>query len=188
MIGQSEITDSFDSMRKTARTTLIETPDGASSEQRRLPRKNVLLSGVLINASGETGSDCIIRDMHSSGAAISLPKPLQVGSRVFLLDIANAAAHDARVAWSRADRSGLSFTRSYAMGLGLPPALRFMWRFLFEARLRQAERAIASGVEADLALGTEGITREYIHHMGRYASSDKRLLQLLQKATRLLDE
>ena len=172
-------------MRKTA---LTDTQDATSFEQRRLPRKNVLLSGVLINASGETGSGCIIRDKHSSGAAITLSKPLQVGSRVFLLDIANAAAHDARVAWSRPDRSGLSFTRNYVMGLGLPPALRFMWRFLFEARLRQAERAIASGVEADLALGTEGITREYIHHMGRYASSDKRLLQLLQRAISLLDE
>ena len=172
-------------MRKTA---LIDTPDATSFEQRRLPRKNVLLSGILINASGETGWDCIIRDMHSSGAAVSVSRPLQVGSRVFLLDIANAAAHDARVAWSRADRSGLSFTRNYAMGLGLPPALRFLWRFLFEARLRQAERAMASGIEADLALGMGGITREYIHQMSRYASSDKRLLQLLQRAINLLDE
>lgn len=172
-------------MRKAA---LIETPDGASFEQRRLPRKNVLLSGVLISASGETGSHCIIRDMHSSGAAISVSRPLQIGGRVFLLDTANAAAHDARVAWSRADRSGLSFTRNYVMGLGLPPALRFLWRFLLEARLQQAERAIASGVDADLACGTAGLTREYIHHMSRYASSDKRLLQLRQRAISLLDE
>jgi hypothetical protein len=175
-------------MRKTVRTTLIDTSDAGSFEQRRLPRKNVLFSGVLISASGETGCDCIIRDMHASGAAISLSRPLQVGSRVFLLDIANAAAHDARIAWTRADRSGLSFTRNYAMGLGLPPALRFLWRFLFEARLSQAERTIASGVDADLACGTAGLTREYIHQMSRYASSDKRLLQLLQRAITLLDD
>ncbi len=172
-------------MRKTA---LIDTPDSASFEQRRLPRKNVLLSGVLISASGETASECSIRDMHVSGAAINVSKPLQIGSRVFLLDVANAAAHDARVAWSRADRSGLSFTRNYVMGLGLPPALRFLWRYLVEARLRQAERAIASGVSADLALGTAGLTREFIYQMARYASSDKRLKQLLQKALALLDD
>jgi hypothetical protein len=172
-------------MRKTA---LIDTQDAASFEQRRLPRKNVLLSGMLISASGETATECIIRDMHVSGAAISVSKPLQIGGRVFLLDTANAAAHDGRVAWSRADRSGLSFTRNYVMGLGLPPALRFLWRFLFEARLRQAERAMATGVDADLAFGTAGITREYIHQMSRYASSDKRLLQLLQRAISLLDE
>lgn len=173
---------------RTRKTALIDTADAGSFEQRRLPRKNVLLSGVLISASGETAVECTIRDMHTSGAAINLSRPLQVGSRVFLLDTANAAAHDARVAWSRADRSGLSFTRNYVMGLGLPPALRFLWRFLCEARLRQAERAIASGVSADIALGTAGLTREHIHHMSRYASSDKRLLQLLQRAIRLLDE
>ena len=172
-------------MRKTA---LIDTPDSASFEQRRLPRKNVLLSGVLISASGETASECSIRDMHVSGAAINVSKPLQIGSRVFLLDVANAAAHDARVAWSRADRSGLSFTRNYVMGLGLPPALRFLWRYLVEARLRQSERAIASGVSAELALGTAGLTREFIYQMARYASSDKRLKQLLQKALAQLDE
>ena len=173
------------SMRKTA---LTATQDSASLEQRRLPRKNVLLSGVLTDATGETASECLIRDMHASGAAISLSRPLQVSARVFLLDTANAAAHDARVAWSRGDRSGLSFTRSYAMGLGLPPRLRFLWRLLFEARLQQAERAIASGVSAEPALGMAGLTREYMHQMVRYASSDKRLLQLLQRASRRLDE
>jgi PilZ domain len=172
-------------MRKPA---LIETPDSATFEQRRLPRKNVLLPGMLISASGESASDCVIRDMHSSGAAISVSKPLQVGSRLFLLDTANAAAHDSRVAWSRADRSGLSFTRNYVMGLGLPPALRFLWRFLFLARLQQAERAIASGISEDVALGTAGLTREFIHQMGRYASSDKHLMQLVQRAVRLLDD
>ena len=172
-------------MRKTV---LIETPDSGTFEQRRLPRKNVLLPGVLINASGETALECSIRDMHVSGAAVIVSKPLQVGSRVFLLDTANAAAHDARVAWTRTDRSGLSFTRNYVMGLGLPPALRFLWRYLVEARLRQAERAIASGIAADLALGTTGLTREFVHQMARYASSDKRLQQLLHRVLRLLDE
>ena len=148
----------------------------------------MLLSGVLVNATGETAWECVIRDMHASGAAISLSRPLQVGSRVFLLDTANAAAHDARVAWSRADRSGLSFTRSYAMGLGLPPAFKFLWRLLFEARLRQAERAIASGVSAEVACGTAGLSRECMHQMVRQASSDKKLPQLLQGPYSLLED
>lgn len=170
-------------MRKT---TLIETPDGSSFEQRRLPRKNVLLSGVLISANGETASECIIRDMHASGAAISVLKPLQVGSRVFLLDTANAAAHDARVAWSRADRSGLSFTRSYAMGMGLPPAFKFLWRLLFEAKLQQAERAVATGVSAEVALSAVGLSRERMHQMVRQAMPDKKIPQLLARFRRLL--
>jgi hypothetical protein len=170
-------------MRKT---TLIETPDGASFEQRRLPRKNVLLSGVLISANGETAWECIIRDMHASGAAVSVLRPLQVGSRVFLLDTANAAAHDARVAWSRADRSGLSFTRSYAMGMGLPPAFKFLWRLLFEAKLQQAERALATGVSAEVALSAVGLSRERMHQMVRQAMPDKKIPQLLARFRRLL--
>jgi hypothetical protein len=169
-------------MRKPA---LIETPEGASLEQRRLPRKNVLLSGVLTTANGEAAWDCIIRDIHASGAAISLLRPLHVGSRVLLLDTANAAAHDARVAWSRTDRSGLSFTRSYAMGLGLPPAFRFLWRLLFEAKLQQAERAVATGVSAEVALSAAGLSRERIHQIVRQAMPDKKIPQLLARVRRL---
>ena len=172
-------------MRKAS---LIETPDGASFEQRRLPRKNVLLSGILISASGERAMDCTIRDMHASGAAINLSKPLQVGSRVFLLDVANAAAHDARVAWSRAGRSGLSFTRSYAMGFGLPPAFKFLWRLLFEAKLQQAERAVAAGVSADVALSAAGLSRVRIHQFVRQAMPDKKIPQLMARVRRLLDD
>jgi len=172
-------------MRKTA---LIDTPEAASSEQRRLPRKNVLLSGMLTSANGETAWECVIRDMHVSGAAITLLRPLQVGSRVFLLDTANAAVHDARVAWSRADRSGLSFTRSYAMGLGLPPSLKFLWRLLFEAKLQQAERAVARGVAGEVALSATGLSRERIHQMVRQAMPDKKIPQLLTRVRRLLDD
>jgi len=172
-------------MRKTA---LTDSPDATSLEQRKLPRKNVLLSGVLVSATGETAWECIIRDMHASGAAVSALRPLQVGSRVLLLDIANAAAHDSRVAWSRANRSGLSFTRSYAMGLGLPPAFKFLWRMLFEAKLQQAERAVATGVSAEVALSAVGLSRERMHQMVRQAMPDKKLPQLLARARRLLED
>ena len=58
-------------MRKTVQ---IDTPDAASLEQRRLPRKNVLLSGVITDATGEAVSECTIRDIHAQGAAVSLIK------------------------------------------------------------------------------------------------------------------
>jgi hypothetical protein len=172
-------------MRRNAQSDVT---NAAPSEQRRLPRKNVLLSGVIADAKGEATSECIIRDMHAQGAAVSVLKPLQVGAHVLLLDTGNGTAHEARVAWSRANRSGLSFTRSYTMGLGLPPALKFLWRLLFEAKLRQAERAVASGVSAKLALGASGLTREFIHQVARRAMPDKKFPQLLRRARRLLEE
>jgi hypothetical protein len=165
-----------------------EAPVAASTEQRRLPRKSVLLSGVIADANGENASECVIRDMHAQGAAISALRPLQAGTHVFLLDPANGAAHEARVAWSRGGRAGLSFVRSYTMGLGLPPALRFFWRLLFEAKLQQAERAVAKGATGELALGAAGLTRELIHQIAKQAMPDKKLPPLLQRARRLLKE
>jgi hypothetical protein len=153
-----------------------------------MPRKHVLLHGVLADAQGEAASECIIRDIHARGAAISLERKLPIGAQVFLLDTGNGTAHAARVVWNRADRTGLSFVRSFAMGLGLPPRLKFLWRLLFGAKLRQTERALAAGISVELALGTVGLTRELIHQMARHAAPDERFRRLLLRAERLLDE
>ena len=158
-------------------------PDPA--EQRKLVRKNVLMSGVLCDANGEAASECTIHDMHTQGAAVSRGN-LTVNTRVYLIDVGNNNAHEARVAWSKDDRSGLQFTRSYTMGLGLPPALKFLFRLQFEAKLAQVRRAVAGGVAIRPALGSAGLTREYIHQVGRHAVGDERFLRLLLIAERLL--
>ena len=163
-------------------------PEPASSEQRRLPRKAVLLSGVLADLNGEKTSDCAIRDINARGAAIGHSQKLPIGAQVYLLDTGNRAAHLANVVWSNTDRSGLLFVQTYAMGPGLPPRLRFLWRLLLEAKLRQADRAVAMGISAELALGTVGLTREHVHQMARYAGADKRFQSLLLRAGRLLEE
>jgi hypothetical protein len=159
------------------------------SEQRRLARKGVLLDGALADIAGRGASRCTIVDIHRSGAAVTLKKAktLPTGASVFLLDIANRNAHEARVAWSRADRSGLSFVRSYAMDLGLPPRLNFLWRILFEAKLGQAQRAVAAGASGELALNSIGLTREHSRQMTRYAANDILFRNLLVAAERLRD-
>ncbi len=159
-------------------------PDPA--EQRKLVRKNVLLSGVLCDANGEAASECTVHDMHTQGAAVSRGN-LTVNTRVFLIDVASNNAHEARVAWSKDGRSGLQFTRSYTMGLGLPPNLKFLFRLQFEAKLAQVRRAVAGGVAIKLALGSAGMTREHIHQMARHAAGDERFLRLLLIAERLLN-
>ena len=170
-------------MRPNDETTAVES---ASREQRRLARKTVLLDAVIADASGETAVECIIRDIHAQGAAVSLTKKLPIGAQVFLLDAGNAIAHDCRVAWSRGTRSGLSFVRSYAMGLGLPPKLKFLWRLFFAVKLGQVERAIAAEVPIELALNTAGLTRERIRQIARHAAGDARFRRLLERANRLL--
>jgi hypothetical protein len=162
-------------------------PDPTSSEQRRLPRKTALLNGVLSDLTGETASDCTIQDINARGAAIGIRGKLPIGAQVYLLD-GNGAAHLSRVVWSNADRSGLLFVQSYAMGFGLPPRMRFLWRLLLEGKLRQVDRAVAMGIDAELALSTVGLTREYVHQLAQFAGADKRFQRLLLRAGRLLEE
>jgi hypothetical protein len=170
-------------MNRNETTTTLER---AAREQRRLARKTVLLDAVLAESYGETAVECTVRDIHAQGAAISLTKKLPIGAHVFLLDVGNAIAHECRVAWSRSDRTGLQFVRSYAMGLGLPPKLKFLWRLLFAVKLRQVERAIGAEVPIELALNTAGLTRERIRQMARHAAGDAQFRRLLERAARLL--
>ena len=161
--------------------------DPPSPDQRWLLRKDALLDGVLADADGEAASECIIRNIHVLGASVSLERTLPISAHVVLLDTSNEAAHVARVIWSKADRAGLSFIRSYAMGPGLPHTMGFVWRLLFEAKLRQVERAVAAGVSRESAVGTIGLTKQYIRQMAPHAASDERFQRLLLSAERLPD-
>lgn len=156
-------------------------------EQRRLPRKSVVLSGVIADLEGEQSWECTIHDINSGGAAIGVGGRLPVGAQLYLLDTQTPSAHLARVVWSNYTRSGLLLIQSYAMGLGLPPKMRFLWRLLLEAKLGQANRAVEKGISAELALGSVGLTREHVHQMARYASVDERFQSLLHRVERLLE-
>ena len=170
-------------MRKAA-----QTKDLNPSEQRSLPRKTVLFNGILVDVNGRESSDCVIRDINARGAAISLAKKLPTGAQTILLDTGNRTAHFARVVWSNAGRFGLLFVRTYPMNTALPPRLVFLWRLLLEANLRQAERAVAKGLPAELALTSIGLTREHIHQMDRYARNDRAVRLLLDRVGQLLDD
>jgi len=162
--------------------------DPPSPDQRWLLRKDTLLDGVLADADGAAASECIIRNIHVLGASLSLERTLSISAQVVLLDTGNEAAHVARVIWSSADRAGLSFIRSYAMGSGLPHRMRFVWRLLFEAKLRQVERAVAAGISRESAVSTIGLTKQYMRQMAPHAASDEQFQCLLLSAERLLDD
>ena len=172
-------------MRRIARKTA---PRSDPSDQRSLARKEVLFNGILVDIDGKQASDCIIRDINARGAAVSLAKTLPPGAQTILLDTGNRTAHFARVVWSNTARFELLFVRSYKMNSALPPRLVFLWRLLLEANLRQAERAVATGVPAELALTSIGVTREHILQTARYARTDTKLRQLLETAWCQLDE
>jgi len=156
------------------------------SERRRWPRKTVLINAIIADPDGENVSECTIRDVSAGGAQISLSSNLQKGQQIYLVDAGNRVAHLAKVMWTSADRAGLSFVRSYAINLGLPPHLKFLWRLLLEAKLRELDRIVASGVSIGLASRSVGLANEHLHQMARHASGDDKFSQLLFRAKRLL--
>jgi len=113
----------------------------------------VLLSGVVADVNGEKASDCIIQDMHAHGAQIGLSKKLPMGAQIYLLDTSNRTAYLASVAWNNSHRAGLSFVQSHAIGFALPPKLKFLWRLLLEAKLREVDRIVAKGIPLELVPG-----------------------------------
>jgi len=171
-------------MPRRARAAASSNP----SEQRNPLRKDVFLSGILVDVDGKGASDCTIRDIHPRGASIILGKPLRTGAQTILLDRGNRVAHFARVVWSSAGRSGLLFVRSYPMNKDLPTRLAFLWIFLLEANLLQAREAVATGVPAGTALASIGLTREHMHQIARCARRSRRVQHLLESARLLLGE
>ena len=171
-------------MRRPARAATISNP----SEQQRPPRKDVFFSGILVDVDGKASSDCVIRDINRRGASIALCKALPIGAQTILLDTGNRTAHFARVAWSNADRSGLLFVKSYPMSKGLPTRLSFLWLFVLEANLLQARQAVATGIPADVALASLGLTREQIHVIAGCARTSRRVQHLLESARRMMGE
>lgn len=161
---------------------------GVIPDRRTPSRKDAFLSGTIVDIDGKGSSDCVIRDISARGASVTLCKTLSPGAQTILLDRGNRVAHFARVVWSNAGRCGLSFVRTYPMSKGLPPRLAFLWRLLLEANLQQAQRAVATGVPADVALASVGLTREHAHQIARYARANRSVQQLLESARRLRAE
>ena len=170
-----------------SKTATAPAPDLSSWEERRkYQRKPTFLRAVIADARGENVRDCSVLDISDGGAQVDAPATYPVGTEVCLLDVGNQFAYFAKVAWSKEDRCGLSFTVKHGIGMGLPSHLSFLWRLLLEAKLRDVERDIGKGVPAALAFMTEDLTGVQLHFMAQRASGDPRFQDALRRASALL--
>ena len=159
--------------------------DSISVERRRLPRKRVLLNGVVADANGKNETDCTIRDLTARGAQVQLSKKLQRHADVYLVDTFNEVAHLATVAWVEGSGVGLSFVRSYSLESTLPPPLEFLARLLVEAKLRQVQGLIRRNVPVEEALRVIGLSEEYLERFGMHNVLEDRVGLLLHQAKQL---
>jgi hypothetical protein len=102
-------------------------PAPGGVEQRKAPRKKVLLTGKVIYGDGAQVFDCTIRDISATGARITLAQGRVIPEAVYLLDMGNRMAYQAQVVSQRAGGFGLRFAKTMKL-TEVPPELRYLKR------------------------------------------------------------
>jgi hypothetical protein len=169
-----------------SKTAPAPAADPQPHERRRLERKPTFLRAVIVEANAQNARNCLILDINAGGAQVSASITYPNGTEVYLLDVGNQIAHHAKLVWSKADRSGLSFLESHRIGMGLPLHLSFVWKLLLEAKLQDIERNIGSGISAGSAFMNAGLSRVDLDLMAQRAAGDAGFEEALNRARRLL--
>lgn len=105
----------------------------SSIEQRKAPRKKVLLTSKLVYGDGAHVLDCTIRDISTTGAFITLSQGRSIPNEVYLLDLANRIAYHANVVSERPTGYGIKFLKTYPLAQITAPELRYLKRIWMES-------------------------------------------------------
>lgn len=100
--------------------------DTANQNRRKTSRKRTLQRGKIVYGDGAFTMDCLIKDISSKGARITLEKGLSMPTHMYLIDMQGGIAYGAEVSYIRAPSFGLNFLRSYRLAELNDPALKFL--------------------------------------------------------------
>jgi hypothetical protein len=101
-------------------------------EQRKAPRKKVLLTGKIIHDGGTIVFDCTIRDISATGARITLNQARAMPESFYLLDMVNRVAYESVTISERAGGFGLKFKKTLRLSEVTAPELRYLKRLWLE--------------------------------------------------------
>jgi hypothetical protein len=101
-------------------------------EMRNIPRKRVLLGGVVAHDEGHYSFGCTIRDLTESSARITIPPRYLIPRELYLIRIKAGFAHRARVVWSGKKEAGLCLLGSLDLRVLGDPRFCFL-RQIWEA-------------------------------------------------------
>lgn len=107
-----------------------------AAERRPQRRTRVLLGGRITYFDGAQCFDCTIRDLTKAGARISLPRNQPIPSSVYLINMRDRTAHEAKVAWNNGKEVGLSFVKSYPLSEITDPKLSYLKQLWHERAMR----------------------------------------------------
>jgi len=99
-------------------------------DQRRAPRRRVLLSAIVVHSDFNITFRCGLRDISDEGARLKAPPGHLIPSDFLLIDVSRGQAYEARTAWRRYPFVGVSIRE--AMDLKDPHSrlgrrLRSLW-------------------------------------------------------------
>jgi hypothetical protein len=114
--------------RHTRPPPVVAPARGQCDEKRTGPRRRMLLPAILVFARGTYYFDCTIRDLSEGGARITVPRNAQFPSSLFLINVRDGLAYDAKTVRRAGTEAGLAFVRTLDMTGPRDPALDFLWR------------------------------------------------------------
>ena len=150
--------DEFSGRRSMADSNHNEAQVPTGIDARKFERKRIPLKSRLLDINGTTLSDCTIVDLSLVGAQISLPTADSIPERVYVVELTNRVAYEARVAWWRPNAAGLAFQEVYKLDDDMPEQMEFLKEALIEAKLEQVNTLTANGTSLADALQTAGVS------------------------------
>jgi PilZ domain-containing protein len=87
-------------------------------------RARSLMSGKVIVGDGQMSIDCVIRNLSSRGARVTVPRSIDLPAAVGLLIVREALFCEAMVAWRKGDQTGLAFRTRHDLRKDTDPSRR----------------------------------------------------------------
>src|SRR5690606_35974604 len=78
-------------------------------EQRRAPRRDVSVAGLVLHGPATQAEPCVIRDVSATGARVRLKAAQLLSRPVYLVIVKTGLAFEADIAWCRDAEIGLQF-------------------------------------------------------------------------------
>jgi hypothetical protein len=97
---------------KRDRVTMSQLLSESTAERRSSPRQRRLHGGKIVFNNNASTISCVIRDLSSQGARLSVASPIGIPEWFDLRVDRNGACYSAQVAWRSHDQIGVTFLDS----------------------------------------------------------------------------
>lgn len=98
----------------------------------RAPRKKTYLFGLLVHGNGTFTLDCIVRNISTGGAKVTLAQRQPLPGNIYLIVVKYGLACRAEIAWLSFPARGLRFADMHFVADSLPQELMFLRQLWLE--------------------------------------------------------